>query len=446
MLKRNHVTCVNRRLCFGLLNILIVWAAMAPSVSVAQPIAFASRGGFPSKVSVTSETVETIAADSIAVAVDPAKLGFDVSKLDQIDVEIESQIKAGKIVGCSALILKNHEIAYSKVFGNRDQKRSLPVEFDTIWRIYSMSKPITSVAVMQLVEVDKIKLDEPASTYLPEFKELKVFKPGRDGDADSTVECKSEMTVRDLLRHTSGLTYGFFGNSKVDQAYRRSTLLITDEKIENTITKLSKIPLLYQPGTRWHYGVSTDVLGRIVEVASGMTFREYLQKHIFDPLDMNDTFFTVPKAKQSRFAEMYRFDSGKLVPVSMASSFRFLAEDNVFYSGGGGLCSTTRDYVRFSQMLLEGGELDGERLLKTSSVQEMTKNQLPKGAGGVGFKFGLGFRIDNQGHYFWGGAAGTRFWVDPKRKMITVFMIQINPYQGGHGERFRKLAYEALKK
>lgn len=413
---------------------IAAWAAfmviscILPASLLAQPIAPASN---------ESEVAEL-------VPVDPAKLGFDVSKLAKIDESMVSQIKAGKIVGCSALILKDGKVAYSKVWGQRNKKKDLPVETDTIWRIYSMSKPITSVAIMQLVEKGKVKLDEPASTYLPEFKNLKVFQKGRDGEADTTIDCKREMTVRDLLRHTSGLTYGFFGNSKVDQAYRRSTVLVTEEKIENTITKLSKIPLLYQPGTRWHYSVSTDVLGRIVEVASGLTFRDYLQKNIFDPLDMKDTFFTVPKEKQDRFAEMYRFEGGKLVPVNILSSFRFLAEDNQFYSGGGGLCSTTRDYLRFAQMLLGEGEFDGVRLLKKSSIKQMTKNQLPRGAGRLGFKFGLGFRIDSQGHFSWGGAAGTRFWVDPKNKMITVFMIQINPYQGGHGERFKKLAYEAL--
>ncbi len=443
MIKLNQGTCFKRTILFGILMISIFVFASTARITAAQLIALANGGDF---LSSDNEAAETIAADSIAVAVDAEKLGFDSSKLDKIELEMESQIQAGKIVGCSALILKDNKVAYSRVFGQRDQKQNVPVEFDTIWRIYSMSKPITSVAVMQLAENGRIKLDEPASTYLPEFKELRVFKSGRGDAADATVECKNQMTVRDLLRHTSGLTYGFFGNSKVDQAYRRSTVLITDERIENTITKLSKIPLLHQPGTKWHYSVSTDVLGRIVEVASGMTFREYLQKHIFDPLEMKDTFFTVPKAKQNRFAEMYRFDGGKLVPVGIATSFRFLAEDNAFYSGGGGLCSTTRDYVRFAQMLLEEGELDGKRLLKKLSIKEMTKNQLPKGAGKPGFKFGLGFRIDNQGHYFWGGAAGTRFWIDPKNKMITVFMIQINPYQGGHGERFKELAYEALRK
>lgn len=407
---------------------MIVVSCLLSPAAYAQPLAPAAK--------------ESEVGDLIPV--DPEKLGFEISKLAKIDQSMKSQIEAGKIVGCSALIMKDGKVAYSRVWGQRNREKDLPVELDTIWRIYSMSKPITSVAIMQLVESGKVKLDEPASTYLPEFKDLKVFQPARNGEEQTTVDCKREMTVRDLLRHTSGLTYGFFGNTKVDQAYRRSTVLITEEKIEKTITKLSKIPLLHQPGTKWHYSVSTDVLGRIVEVASGMTFRDYLQKNVFDPLDMKDTFFTVPKEKQGRFAEMYRFDGGKLVPVNIVSSFRFLAEDNQFYSGGGGLCSTTRDYLRFAQMLLGEGEFEGKRLLKKSSLKEMTKNQLPRGAGGIGFKFGLGFRIDNQGHFSWGGAAGTRFWVDPKNKMITVFMIQINPYQGGHGERFKKLAYDAL--
>lgn len=374
----------------------------------------------------------------------PAEIGtknFDKEKLQRIASYVEEQIEEGNIVGCSALIFKNDKIAYHNVWGQRNQNKELAVEKDTIWRIYSMSKPVTSVAIMQLVESGKIKLDEPAATYLPEFADLKVRKKG-----GGTEPCKRPMTVRDLLRHTSGLTYGFFGNTKVDQAYRKSGILVTDNNLEETITKLSKVPLLYQPGERWHYSVSTDVLGRVVEVASEMSFKDYLQANIFDPLEMKDTFFTVPKEKQPRFAELYKFKGKKkLVPASPLSSIRFLNE-NSFYSGGGGLCSTTHDYLQFATMLMNNGEHKGKQIVSAKSIQEMTSDQLPAKAASRGFKFGLGFRIDNQGHYSWGGAAGTRFWVDPKNRMITIFMIQINPYKGGHGKAFKKLAYEALVK
>lgn len=368
---------------------------------------------------------------------------FDSNKLKAIDSYVEKEIADGKMVGCSALIFQDDQVVYRQEWGLRNRKKDLPVTEDTIWRIYSMSKPITSVAVMQLVEQGKIDLDQPISTYLPEFKTLKVFK--KSGDPKLvTEEPKREMNTRDLLRHTSGLTYGFFGNSPVDQAYRRAGILVTDAKLSETITKLSKIPLQYQPGTRWHYGVSTDVLGRVVEVASGMSFKEYLDKNIFGPLKMTDTFFSVPKDKQNRFAEMYRFQDGKLVPASPMASIRFVSDRNEFYSGGGGLCSTTDDYLRFARMLLNKGELDGIRILKAETIAEMTRDQLPKSIQSREFKFGLGFRIDKNGHFSWGGAAGTRFWVDPNNKMITVFMVQINPYRGGHGAQFKKLTYAAL--
>lgn len=390
----------------------------------------------------------TDANDQLQPVANPAVLGFDTNKLAKIDSTLEQSIEDGKIIGCSALIFKDGKIAYSKVFGQRNQKKDLPVEQDTIWRIYSMSKPITSVAVMQLAEKGKINLDDPASKYITEFKGLKVYDKGGkaiEKDALPVVDAQREMTVRDLLRHTSGLTYGFFGNTPVDQAYKKAGLLIFDADLKDMTRKMSQIPLLYQPGTRFHYSASTDVLGRIVEVASGKSFKDYLEQNIFTPLKMNDTCFSLPKDKLKRFAEMYRFEEGKLIPANRFSSARFINEKNKLYSGGGGLCSTTGDYLRFATALLNGGELDGKRILKASTIEEMTTNQLPRGAAGRNFKFGLGFQISDEGHYSWGGAAGTRFWVDPKNKMITIFMIQINPYQGGHGRIFKGLAYDALK-
>jgi CubicO group peptidase (beta-lactamase class C family) len=379
--------------------------------------------------------------DTLAAQSDSATPRNDEANSFSSAVEkyIVEKIDQGKIVGCSALVFKDGNTIYHEVFGQSQLAKNVPIEQDTIWRIYSMSKPITSVAVMQLVESKKIALDDEASKYLPEFKNLKVYS--KDGEP---VACKREMTVRDLLRHTSGLTYGFFGNSATDKAYRNQGILVSDKTIGETVEKLGKIPLQYQPGTRWHYSVSTDVLGRLVEVVSGMPFDDYLKKNIFEPLKMNDTFFSVPKNKQTRLAEMYRFGrDGKLATAPARSSRRFLNETG-FFSGGGGLCSTTNDYLQFAKMLLNEGELNGVRIIQKTSHAEMIKNQLPEGAANKGFQFGLGFRIDDQGHYSWGGAAGTRFWVDPKNKMITMFMIQINPYQGGHGKAFKRIVYKNL--
>ncbi len=365
--------------------------------------------------------------------------GLDANSLEKFHQEIVESIQAGKVVGCAAALMKDHQLIYAKTWGQRNREESLPVEDDTIWRIYSMTKPITSVAVMQLVEAGKLKLDEPASSYLPDFKDLNVLVDGEE------VDCLREMTVRDLLRHTSGLSYGFFGDTPVDQAYKKAGVLIFDKNLAETVSKLGKIPLLHQPGTRFHYSASTDVLGRVVEVASGVSFKDYLQQNIFDPLDMRDTFFTVPEDKRDRFAQMYAPDgSGGLKPARKMASYRFV-NDTGFYSGGGGLCSTTGDYLRFCQMLLNEGEFDGQRLLESETVRDMTRNQLPDGASGRGFQFGLGFAISPQGHYAWGGAAGTRFWVDPQNEIIGVYMIQINPNRGRQfGNRFKQTVYESM--
>lgn len=389
-----------------------------------------------------------VRAEELAAIKDPAKLGFEPAKLSLIDRQMKELIAEQKVIGCAALIYKDGQIAYSKIWGQRNKKEELPVEADTIWRIYSMSKPVTSVAVMQLVERGKIGLDDPASKYLPEFKGLEVYD--EDGKAAKkgalpTSPAKREMTIRDLLRHTSGLSYGFFGNTPVDLAYRKAGILVLDKDLKDMTSKLAKVPLLHQPGTRFHYSASTDVLGRVVEVASEMTFKDYLDKNIFQPLKMKDTYFSLPKEKLPRLAEMYRPEDGKLVPANRLSSARFVNEKNTFYSGGGGLCSTTADYLQFSKMLLNGGELNGKRILKSETIEQMTTNQLPKNAAWGRFQFGLGFQIDAEGHYSWGGAAGTRFWVDPKNKMITIFMIQINPYRAKYGQVFKRLAYNALE-
>ena len=273
---------------------------------------------------------------------------------------------------------------------------------------------------------------------MPPLGEVKVLTD--DGEVDPV----RPITVRDLLRHTSGLTYGFFGDTDVDKAYRSAGLLMWDRDIEQTVEKLSKIPLLHQPGTRWHYSVSTDVLGRLVEVASGQRFDEYLAEHIFQPLEMIDTSFMVPKEKRDRFAQMYRPDGpDALKPSARMASARFINMQNKYFSGGGGLCSTTRDYLRFARALLNGGELDGKRIIKEETLDQMTTNQLTGEAKPGGFQFGLGFAISPEGEFSWGGAAGTRFWVNPKRNMINVFMIQINPYRGGYGGKIKDIVFKA---
>lgn len=358
-----------------------------------------------------------------------------------IDDAMQQAVDEAKVVGHSALIFHRGEVVYYDGWGNRNREKGQPVERDTIFRIYSMSKPITSVAVMQLVEAGKIQLDAPVEDFLPPFQNLTVL----EGNAE--VPPKRKMTVRDLLRHTSGLTYGFFGNTQVDRAYRTSGILISDKDLEQMVVKLANIPLLHHPGQRFHYSASTDVLGRIVEVASEMRFGDYLQTHIFEPLEMKDTFFTVPRDKRERFAELYRGEDGDLKPAPRLSSFRFLNTTD-FESGGGGLCSTIDDYLNFCKMLLNGGSYQGKQILKEETLKLMFTNQLGDRVeqSSRQFKFGLGFRISDREDYSWGGAAGTRFWINPKEQLAILYMVQINPYGGRNwGEQVRELTYQALQ-
>ncbi len=373
---------------------------------------------------------------------DPATLDFDAAKLTEIDPLMQAEVDAGRIVGCLALAARGDQVAYFHTWGQRDRERNLPMTADTIFRIYSMSKPITSAAAMQLVEQGRMQLDDPVSKYIPAFRDMKVLVT--EGDTTREVPAERPITIRHLMSHTSGLTYGFFGNTEVDKAYRKAGVLMTDATIEETVNKLGRLPLLYQPGTRWHYSVSTDVLGRVVEVVSGERFDRYLQQHIFKPLQMTDTFFVVPAEKRHRLAQLYTDDGkGGLKPAPALRSIRFVSDSNRFFSGGGGLCSTTSDYYRFCRALLHGGELEGQRILRPESIREMTRNQLKQ----PGFRFGLGFAISPEGEYSWGGAAGTRFYINPKRDLIGIYMIQINPYgRRKYGEQVKRIVYAADKR
>ena len=381
----------------------------------------------------------------------PESVGLDAEKIEKINETFSKAVENKELSGGNAIVYKDGKVCYYKDWGNRNIKKELPMTRDTIFRIYSMSKPITSVAVMQLVEKGKIKLDDEVGKYLPELADRKVLVQKRDENGKRTdeweaVAAKRQITVRDLLRHTSGLTYGFFGNSEVDKQYRNKGVLMTDIDLSDTLKKLESIPLLMEPATRFHYSASTDVLGRLVEVASEQTFDKYLERNIFKPLKMNDTSFMVPKEKQNRFAEMYYVEKDKLLPCNKMQSIRFLMPENKFFSGGGGLCSSIEDYFKFAKMLLNKGELNGTRILKEETLAKMTKNQL-EGLPGANrsFRFGLGFSIGKRGEYGWGGMAGTRFWVYPNDNMIVMFMVQLNPNRGGHGEKLKRIVESALK-
>ena len=345
---------------------------------------------------------------------------------------------------------------------------------DTLFRIYSMSKPITGVALMMLYEEGHFFLNDPVARYIPELADLSVSVSTADGgtrmvsdgtqsrtigegDATKVGQTRKPLrqpTIRDLLTHTAGFTYGVFGNTEVDKQYRDAAIL-RNPNLQDFVQKLGGIPLQYEPGTRWHYSVAVDVQGRLVEVISGMRFGEFLEQRIFGPLGMTDTSFVVPKEKLGRFAQMYSpagtasgtdawlkpSTSTELVVADPQASSGFL-EGATFESGGGGLVSTADDYLRFSQMMLNGGELDGVRLLSPKTVELMTTNHLgdiSMGMGRTGVGFGLGFAVAmNQGdigelgsvgEYNWGGAAGTRFWIDPAEELIGVFMVQSLPHR-----------------
>jgi CubicO group peptidase (beta-lactamase class C family) len=331
------------------------------------------------------------------------------------------------------------------------------VEQDDIFRIYSMSKPITSVAVMMLYEEGRFFLDEPVGRYLPELADVQVAVLAEATGPESipTERPARPMSIRDLLRHTSGLTYGSFSNTVVDQVYRQAEVL-GQATLADMVTELGKIPLLYQPGTRWNYGVSTDVLGRFVEVVSGQSFDAFLRERIFEPLGMHDTGFYVEPSERDRLAELYGH-TGPERALQIASG-RPYTPDETFFSGGGGLVSTAQDYARFAQMLLNGGELDGARILSPTTIELMTTDHLrDDGASFLadGWGFGLGFTVKNQpaldglpdsvGTYYWFGVAGTSFWIDPEQDLIGIFMIQINPNRDvNFRDQFKRLVYGAV--
>jgi CubicO group peptidase (beta-lactamase class C family) len=410
-------------------------------------------------------------SDGALPAVAPEEVGLASGRLAHIRSLMNRHVAEKQIPGAIGLIARRGKIAYQETFGMADVEAGKPMRLDTIHRIYSMSKPITSVAVMILYEEGKFQLNDPVAKYLPEFAKMQVAIDEKDPQTGKstlkTAPAKRPITVRDLLRHTAGLTYGVFGDTLVDREYRKAGIL-SDLNLAEFVTNLSKIPLLYEPGARWHYSVSVDVLGRLVEVLSGKSFDQFLQERIFTPLDMRDTGFHVPADKKDRFAKLYSpTKDGKIQPAVICAirqeclekfpnAVPSFLEPPTMPSGGGGLVSTTYDYLRFCQMLLNQGQYGGKRLLSRKTVQLMSSDNLGTIPGmGPGAGFGLGFAVSkapgeagmmgSPGEYNWGGAAGTRFWIDPQEELIGIFMIQILPHTGlEYGSEFRVLAYQAI--
>jgi CubicO group peptidase (beta-lactamase class C family) len=386
----------------------------------------------------------------------PESVGMSTQRLGRLKSEMQALVDTNQLAGVVTMVAKDGKVVEFEASGKRDLQSAAPMQKDSIFRIYSMSKPITGVAMMMLFEQGKWQLNDPVSKHIPEFANLKVAKVNPQTGAVTQVAPDHPMTMRELMSHSGGLTYGVFGSTPVDKMYTDVKVLDRDAPLQAMIDKLAKIPLLHQPGERWHYSVSVDVQGYLVEKLSGQPFPEFLKQYIFEPLGMKDTAFSVPPEKMNRFASFYTYDKDrKLVPHPSDDYSKAPAGP----SGGGGLVSTATDYMRFCQMLLNGGELDGHRLLSPLTVQLMRSNVLPANARTLspGTGFGLDFAVvedpvvaggyGGEGTFYWGGYAGTWFWIDPVYNVIVVGMIQ-HRGEGMPDVRAlsRSLTYQAIVK
>jgi CubicO group peptidase (beta-lactamase class C family) len=379
---------------------------------------------------------------------DPDAAGLDAKQLERITEHLEQRyIAPGKIAGCQVAVARHGSVAYHRSFGSMDLERDKPMQDDTIFRIYSMTKPIAGVALMKLYERGDFQLSDPVSRWIPEWKDLKVETPA------GVVEPDRPMTVKDTLMHMSGLGWGDADRSDMSNFIAAMTKVRggRDGTLQTMCENLARFPLVFQPGTRWLYGLSTDVVGHLVEKMSGQTLDEFMRTEIFEPLQMRDTGFSVPDSEISRFAASYSRRRNKtLACVDDPDSSTYRTHPK-FFSGGGGLVSTTEDYLRFCQMLVNGGELDGVRILGRKTIELMATNHLPgrgelrefafaggygeSGFDGIGFGLtmavGLGMaeteQIGSPGEFYWGGAASTIFWIDPVEDLVAVFMTQLMP-------------------
>ena len=410
----------------------------------------------------------------------PEDVGVSTERLERIRPVMQNYIDNGRIPGFLTVVARRGKIVHFETIGMRDIENNKPIEADTIFRIHSMSKPITSVAVMMLYEEGHFQLDTPVSNFIPEFKNMKVYNE----DQTEILDAKKAVTIKHLLTHTAGFVYGW-GNGAIDKRYREANLFQSGTPLGDTVKKLSEIPLAHEPGEKWTYGVSTDVLGYLVEVVSGMPFEKFLQTRLFEPLGMVDTAFSVPVEKLDRFAAVYQLtakegmkgdkkekkmdddkekekwmkgDKKEKMKLERVDKDPRLESGEIrfFPGGGGGLVSTAPDYLRFCQMLLNGGEFEDVRILKKETVERM---RYPHHEGW----FGLGFSVVNDkkskdtddkepkdtpesiGSYGWGGAAGTLFWIDPEQELIGLLMTQIGDVSTSH-DQFKVLTYEALSR
>ncbi len=379
----------------------------------------------------------------------PEEVGLSAGGLARLRTALNSRIDQGHIPGAVAVIARQGRVAFHEAFGARDPLAADPMRADAIFRIYSMTKPIVSVAVMMLWEEGRFLLSDPVSRFIPAFAGSKVLS----GTAKTAAE--REITIQDLLRHTSGLTYEFLGEGPVQRAYMNAKIYRRNQTNADQVATLAGLPLLHHPGTRWEYSRSTDVLGRLVEIVSGQSLGAFVQARILAPLGMDDSGFFVPEDQHGRLAGGFAKDPESGTDVSLLE----VREKPTFESGGGGMVATTLDYVRFLQMLLDDGRLGEQRLLGRKTVELMTADHLGTIKGNPdllppGHGFGLGFAVrlvpgmapfpGSVGTYFWGGAAGTTFWVDPKEQLTAVLMIQAPGQREHYRVLFRDLVYAAI--
>ena len=397
--------------------------------------------------------------------VEPEAVGLSTDRLSRIDKVMETHVAQQKIAGGVTLLARHGKIAHLGVYGMMDVEAGKPMKPDTIFRIASMTKPITSVAVMMLYEEGHFRLNEPVSKFIPAFKEMLVLPPEDAEDLTQPVPATEQITIWNLLTHTDGLTYHW--NERLGPQYAAADIthgLLQDEStLAEKMKILATIPLLHQPSAEFEYGLSIDLLGYLVEVVSGMSLDAFFSERIFKPLGMKDTHFFIPEAKRERIATVYeRTKDGPITRKSqeptVEGSLTYSTDypyngPRTYFSGGGGLVSTVSDYARFAQMMLNGGKFDGVRLLSRKTVELMTTNQLAKMD--VDFGFGLGFgvvrdesdlnEIGSVGRFGWGGFFFTNFFVDPQEQMIGIFMCQLHPSGGlDLGERVRILCYQAI--
>jgi len=391
----------------------------------------------------------------------PESAGFSKDRLARLDNAMNEWVNKGWINGAVGLIIRNGKIAHYKSVGYNDLETKTALDKEGIFRIASQTKAITSVAVMMLYEEGKFLLEDPVSKFIPSFANAQVLDKFNDKDTTyTTIPAKRQVTIRDLLTHTSGIGYAQIGSKEANSIYAKNKITAGLDVYEGTLadamTRLGTLPLMHQPGQQWTYGLNVDLLGRLVEIWSGMTLEEFFNERIFKPLDMKDTYFNVPEEKANRLVNFFMEDSTglKKFEKALGGDMNFPIRKKTYFSGGGGLSSTIYDYAVFLQMLLNGGEYNGKRFLSRNTVRMMTMNQI--GDLNLGDnKFGLGFAIVSEkgssmmphqaGTYSWGGAFSTTYWVDPKENMVVLLYRQM---WGSHDDTvdqaFKVLVYQAI--